>query len=62
MSGTDGEPFAGAADAARLVQEVQNLGFDAARTIVERFVEVFARIRGNEQRSGSAARWHYGRW
>jgi len=45
VSGKDGEPFAtGAAEAARLVQEVQNLGFDAARTIVERFVEVFAQF------------------
>jgi hypothetical protein len=44
VSGADSEPFAGAAEAARLVQEVQNLGFDAARTIVERFVEVFAQF------------------
>ena len=45
MSGTDGDPFAaGAAEAARLAQEVQNLGFEAARTIVERFVEVFAQF------------------
>jgi hypothetical protein len=45
VSGTDGDPFAaGAAEAARLAQEVQNLGFEAARTIVERFVEVFAQF------------------
>ena len=60
MSGTDGEPFAGAAEAARLVQEVQNLGFDAARTIVERFVEVFAQFAAvsggaGAGRSGSGA-------
>jgi len=59
VSGKDGEPFAtGAAEAARLVQEVQNLGFDAARTIVERFVEVFAQFAavnggvGAQRRSG----------
>jgi hypothetical protein len=45
VSGTDGDPFAaGAAEAARLAQEVQTLGFDAARTIVERFVEVFTQF------------------
>jgi hypothetical protein len=45
MSGTDDDPIAaGAAEAARLAQEVQNLGFDAARTIAERFVEVFAQF------------------
>jgi len=44
VSGRD-DPFAaGAADAARLVREVQDLGFDAARTIVERFVEIFAQF------------------
>ncbi len=45
MSHGKGEPFAtGAAEAARLVQEVQNLGFEAARTIVERFGEIFAQF------------------
>ena len=45
MSGTNDEPFtAGAAEAARLVQEVQELGFQAARTVVERFVELFAQF------------------
>ena len=75
MSGADGEPFAGAAEAARLVQEVQNLGFDAARTIVERFVEVFAQFAamnsgagaarggntGGGDRSGSGGPW-FGYW
>src|ERR1700683_943398 len=42
MSGTNNDPFAtGAAEAARLVQEVQELGFQAARTVVERFAELF---------------------
>ena len=53
MSGADGEPFAGAAEAARLVQEVQNLGFDAARTIVERFVEVFAQFAAMNSGAGA---------
>ncbi len=45
MSSADGDPFTtGAAEAARLVREVQDLGFEAARTIVERFVEVFAQF------------------
>ncbi len=62
MSGADGEPFAGAAEAARLVQEVQNLGFDAARTIVERFVEIFAQFAAVQRRSGSSARRQRRRW
>ncbi len=45
MSGTDGDPFTtGAAEAARLARVVQDLGFDTARTIVERFVEIFAQF------------------
>jgi hypothetical protein len=41
VSGTEGDPFAaGAAEAARLARDVQDLGFTAARTIVERFVEM----------------------
>jgi hypothetical protein len=45
MSATDGDAFAtGAAEAARLAREVQDLGFEAARTVVERFVEVFAQF------------------
>lgn len=44
MSGGD-DPFAaGAAEAARLAREVQDLGFVAARTIVERFVEIFSQF------------------
>ncbi len=74
MSSQDREPFAGAAEAARLVQEVQNLGFDAARTIVERFVEVFAEFaavnggagaprRGNSGDGGSGGGWPwFGSW
>jgi hypothetical protein len=43
MSRTDDDPFsAGAAEATRLAREVQELGFAAARTVVERFVEMFA--------------------
>jgi hypothetical protein len=39
------ESFAsGAAETARLVQEVQDLGFQAARAIVERFVDLFAQF------------------
>jgi hypothetical protein len=45
MSGTNNDPFAtGAAEAARLVQEVQELGFQAARTVVERFAELFTQF------------------
>jgi hypothetical protein len=45
MNGTNDEPInAGAADAARLVQEVQELGFQAARTVVERFCELFTQF------------------
>jgi hypothetical protein len=45
MSGTNDEPvMAGAAEAARLVQEVQELGFQAARTVVERFCELFTQF------------------
>jgi len=45
MSGTNNDPFtSGAAEAARLVQEVQELGFQAARTVVERFAELFTQF------------------
>ena len=45
MSGTNEEAAkAGAAEAARLVQEVQELGFQAARTVVERFCELFSQF------------------
>lgn len=45
MSSTDGDPFTtGAVEAARLAKVVQDLGFDTARTIVERFVEIFAQF------------------
>jgi hypothetical protein len=45
MSGTnDDSAKAGAAEAARLVQEVQELGFQAARTVVERFCELFTQF------------------
>ncbi len=45
MSDTNDDALkAGAAEAARLVQEVQDLGFQAARTVVERFVELFAQF------------------
>ena len=60
MSSQDREPFAGAAEAARLVQEVQNLGFDAARTIVERFVEVFAQFAAVNGGAGAQRRSNSG--
>jgi hypothetical protein len=45
MSGTNEDSAkAGAAEAARLVQEVQELGFQAARTVVERFCELFTQF------------------
>ena len=45
MSGTNNDPFTtGAAEAARLVQEVQELGFQTARTVVERFAELFTQF------------------
>ena len=45
MSGTNEESAkAGAAEAARLVQEVQELGFQAARTVVDRFCELFTQF------------------
>lgn len=54
MNNTDGDAFAaGAADAARLAKEVQDLGFATARTIVERFVDLFAQFAGTG--SGAAA-------
>jgi hypothetical protein len=40
-----GQPFAmNAEEAARLAREVQKLGFDSARTVVDRFVELFGRF------------------
>lgn len=47
MSSTNGDAFtAGTAEAARLAKEVQDLGFATARTIVERFVDMFAQFSG----------------
>ena len=44
---TDGDAFAaGAAETARLAKDVQDLGFATARTIVERFVDMFAQFAG----------------
>ena len=55
MSNTEREPFtAGAAEAARLVQQVQDLGFQAARTIVERFGEIFAQFAASNGVAGPA--------
>ncbi len=49
------EPFSfGAAEAARLAREVQDLGFDAAQTIVTRFVEMFAQFAGANGGAGGA--------
>ncbi len=43
MSTADDDAFStGTAEAARLAREVQDLGFDAARIVVERFVDMFA--------------------
>ena len=57
MSETDGERFAsGAAEAARLAQEVQELGFATARTVVERFSEMFAAYATTNGDSGTARR------
>jgi hypothetical protein len=48
VTNTDGDAFAaGAADAARLAKDVQDLGFATARTIVERFVDMFAQFAGS---------------
>lgn len=56
MSTTDGDAFtAGAADAARLAKDVQDLGFATARSIVERFVDLFAQFAGAGPGGGSAA-------
>ena len=55
MSSPKSDPFAaGAAEAARLVQEVQNLGFEAARTMVERFAEVFAQFAAGSGGAGAS--------
>jgi hypothetical protein len=44
VSGESGPNAAGGDDAARLAREVQDLGFQAARTIVERFIEIFSQF------------------
>jgi hypothetical protein len=45
MSTKNDEPLkAGASEATRLVQEVQELGFQAARTVVEQFCELFTQF------------------
>jgi hypothetical protein len=55
MSNPKTDPFAtGAAEAAKLVQEVQNLGFEAARTIVERFGEIFAQFAAGNGGAGAS--------
>jgi len=57
VSGQDRDPFPpGAAEAARLAREVQDLGFEAARTIVERFVEIFDQFATTNGRAGTARR------
>jgi hypothetical protein len=54
MNGTTDEPVkAGAAEAARLVQEVQDLGFQAARTVVERFCELFTQFSASNGAAGT---------
>ena len=53
------DPFlASSAEAARLAREVQNLGFDAARTVVDRFTAIFdqfATTMSDRGRDGSDA-------
>jgi len=57
MSGQERDPLtSGAAEAARLAREVQDLGFDAARTIVERFVEIFDQFTTTNGGAGKARR------
>jgi hypothetical protein len=54
VSSTDEGAFAaGAAEAARLAREVQDLGFVTARTIVERFVEMCAQFTTSSGASGA---------
>src|ERR1700722_5319513 len=54
MSGTNDETLkAGAAEAARLVQEVQELGFHAARTVVERFCDLFTQFAATSGAAGT---------
>lgn len=55
MSTTEGDAFAASsADAARLAKDVQDLGFATARTIVERFVDMFAQFAGTTSDAGTA--------
>ncbi len=55
MSETKDGPFAdNAAEAARLVREVQDLGFDAAQTIVGRFCELFGQFAAGNAATGGA--------
>lgn len=55
MSTTDGDAFAaGAADAARLAKDVQDLGFATARSIVERFVDMFSQFAGAGTNTGAS--------
>jgi hypothetical protein len=54
MSGTNNDPFTtGAAEAARLVQEVQELGFQTARTVVERFAALFTQFAATNGAAGA---------
>lgn len=75
MSETSGDAFAAdAAEAARLVREVQDLGFDAARTIVDRFAALFAQFAAGAGPAGAGSTgtrspndgrgpaWTYGLW
>jgi len=53
MSDRMDEPFTrGAAETARLAREVQDLGFQAARTIIERFVDLFGEFASSSGASG----------
>ena len=55
MSETSNDPFTtGAAEAARLVQEVQELGFQTARTVVERFAQLFTQFASANGAAGTA--------
>lgn len=56
MTNTDGDAYAAsAADAARLAKDVQDLGFATARTIVERFVDLFSQFAGTGTAQGAGA-------
>jgi len=67
VTGGTEDPWSGGRDeAARLVREVQDLGFETARTVVARFTELFAQFTSTSgaesscRQSGSAATGYQG--